>query len=270
MRHHLLAALAAVVALGGCSKTEESSAPARVAALAPQSKAAMGGPAEQRTMAYEHAIHVDAREDQVVAIYDAAQQACRAAVADACVVLESSLTTGQRVSATLGFRAKPAGIEKIVAALGAQGNVISKSTTAEDLAAPLEDSARKLAMLTDYRAKLESLRGRANLDVDALIKINKELAQVQSDIEARAGERAHLVNRVETEVLRVSIAATNSRAFWKPVGQALGQFASNLSEGISSVITGLAYLLPWALTLWALVWGVRKLLARWKRRKANA
>jgi hypothetical protein len=273
MRHHLLTALCVAIALGGCSKKEEYSGSAPAAAMAPASaprQAQEGHTPAKRTMAYEHSIQVDAAEDKIAAVYEAAQAACVAVAADGCVVLESNLSTGEYASASLKFRAKPEGIQKLVAALGSTGNVISKTTRAEDLASPLEDSAKQLAMLQDYRSKLEALRGRAGIDVDALIKVNKELAQVQSDIEAKAGERSHLVRRVETELLHVNINTTESRSFWMPISRALGRFSSNFSDGISSVIIGLAYLIPWGLTLLVMGWGVRKLWGRMKRRPPTA
>lgn len=270
MRYRVLIILAMLSAIVGCSRKEEPAGLGREAAPA----AAMSAPAapgqaaaKRRTMAYEHLVRLDAAEDKVPGIHQSAEAACRAAVEDQCEILESSLNTGRHVNARLKFRAKPAGIQKLLAALGAQGNVVSHSTTAEDLAGPLADNDKKLEMLLDYRAKLEALRTRAASDIDALIKVNKELAQVQSEIEAASGEKARLNRRVDTEILMVDISPDHSQSFWRPIGDALTDFGGNLSHGVSSVVTGLAYLLPWGLTLGALVWVVRKL---WRRRRKEA
>lgn len=217
-----------------------------------------------RTLAYEHFLTIDADDQKVPAIFEAGQAACRQAVAEACVILSSRLDTGRESSASLKFRATPAGIRQLVAALSTQGEIASQSTTAEELAGPLEDSARKLAMLTEYRTKLEALLARAGNDVDALIKLNRELSQVQGELEAQAGTRAGLVQRVETETLAVTIAPNEHRGFWQPVGSALSEFATNLSRGISGAITGLAYLLPWVVVVLAAAWVGRKL---WRRRR---
>src|SRR5262249_51799679 len=167
-------------------------------------------------LAYQHSITIDTEEQKVGAVFEAAQTACREASADLCVLLESHVSTVRSASASLKFRAKPSGIQKLIAALAMQGEVTPQSTTAEDLASPIEDTAKKLAMLTDYRVKLEALHGRASRDVDALIKLNRELAQVQSDLEAMSGTYAHLMQRVETEILNVSIVAEHNQAFWRP------------------------------------------------------
>jgi hypothetical protein len=138
--------------------------------------------------------------------------------------------------------------------------------TAEDLAKPIADSKKKLEMLNDYRSKLESLRTRASTDVDALIKVNKELAEVQSAIEAETGTDSELMQRVDTELLNISISSQAQRAFWRPISDAFTDFKSNLSDGISSVVTALAYLLPWGLTLLILGLAGRKLWLALKRR----
>src|SRR3990172_833080 len=200
-------------------------------------------------MAYEHSIRLDVEEAKIASVHEAAEAACRAAAAEQCVILMSQLDTGRDVSAALKFRATPSGIRDLIAAIGSQGDIISQSVTGEDLATPIEDSAKKLAMLTDYQSKLEALEERASSDIDALIKVNKELASVQSDIEAMTGHRAHLIERVETELLNVFISSTYNRSFWKPITTALSDFGHNLSEGIESAIYGVAFLLPWSLIL---------------------
>ncbi len=259
-RTHALA-LVVLLAAVGCSVKDSASTNTNTPA---SGDAAPTGNAN-RSMAYQHTISIETDESKVPAIFGMGQAACRdAAEADACVVLESHLKTGRQNYASLKFRAKPAGIQKIIAALGQQADVTDKSTTAEDLAGPIDDAAKKQAMLTDYRSKLEALRGRANTDVDALIKVNRELAQVQSDLEAINGKHAHLVQRVETETLSVSISSAQHRSFLSPIKLALFDFGANLSQGISSAITGLAYLLPWGCVVGVLAWGARKL---WRRRQ---
>lgn len=250
--------------IAGCSKQEESSAIAQMAS----EKVATDSPSGY--MAYQHSIHLDTKESKVVAVYEAVQAACRAAVADQCVVLVSNINTGRDIGAELTLRAKRAGIQKLVAVLSAQGELISQSTMAEDLASPIQDTAKKLAMLNDYRSKLEALRGRASSDVDSLIKVNKELAQVQSEIESISGERAHLLQRVDTEILRVAITSVQHMSLWKPISAALADFSLNLAQGTSSAITAIAYVLPWSVILFVITWISHKLWRRARRSKQHA
>ncbi len=259
LMRRLLLPLLILMVVSGCGMKVESAA----MAPAPAKEQTPGGKTPS-FLAYEHSLSVDTEEQKVVTIVEAAQAACRQAADELCAVLESRVSSGRAASASLKFRAKPNGIRKIVAALSKQADVTNQSTTAEDLEAPIADAAKKLAMLKDYRSKLEALRGRASNDVDALIKVNRELAQVQSELEASEGRHARLVQRVETEILNVFIRSVEHRSFWRPIGFAVSDFGGNLSEGISIAITGIAFLIPWVIVLIIVVWGSRKL---WRRRK---
>lgn len=259
MRYHLLALLM-LLTLSGCANKEEplgSDTPAR----------ATSPTAPGRYLAYEHTIKMDAPEAKIARIFEAGQAACRNAAQDLCTVLASQISSGRYASATMKFRAKPAGIRKLIAALGAQAELKSQSTRAEDLEGPIADASKKLAMQKDYRAKLEALRERASADVDALIKVNRELAQVQSELEATTGTHAHLMQRVDTEILNVSIDTRHSQSFFTPISHALADFGTNLSQGVSGAIIGVAYLIPWALILSFIFWIGRKL---WRRRKSGS
>lgn len=101
------------------------------------------------------------------------------------------------------------------------------------------------------------------------IRSNKELAQVQNDIEARDGEMARLRQRVETGILHVHLDAVHHRPFMRPVSRALAHFTSHLSEGLSSAITGLAYVIPWSITLFVFAWSAGRLWGRSKRARAR-
>lgn len=253
-----LIALLVFILISGCSKKEHSPLEAVVINEVNPSKA-------DRYLAYEHTIRIDADEQKIRAIYEAGQAACREASSQLCTVLESRISNGRKAYASLKFRAKPGGIKLLIAALGNQGDVTEQTTVAEDLAAPIGDVTKKLAMLNDYRSKLEALRGRASADIDALIKVNRELSQVQSELEENTGSHAHLIQRVETEILNVNIGAHRNQSFWSPISNAFSDFGSNLSEGASTAITGIALMTPWALIIFFLSWVGRKLWFRWKR-----
>jgi hypothetical protein len=260
----LLIALLLLGAIAGCSSKDG----AATIANTPSSRAAADS--ASRYLAYQHSIQIDTEERKVTTIYEAGQAACREAAIDLCTVLESRINTGRAAYASLKFRAKPSGIQKLNLALGKHAAITERSTSAEDLAAPIEDATKKLGMLNDYRTKLEALRGRASNDVDALIKVNRELAQVQSELEAITGKHAHLVQRVETEILNVTIRSDHNQSFWSPIALAMSDFGSNLSQGVSIAISGIAYLIPWALVFGLAAWVCRKLWRRRKQLKGNA
>ncbi|MDM4768550.1 DUF4349 domain-containing protein [Pelomonas sp. SE-A7] len=255
-----LAILLAALALVACSNKGNT----RVAAAALETKA------QQRsmTLAYEHSVSVEAEDDQVQDLFSSALASCKEAAAAKCEVLDSRIDTGKFSSASLKIRAAPEGIQSVLTKLDQHGQVTSRTTTAEDLATPIEDGAKKLTMLNDYRSRLEELRARAGANVDALMKVNQELARVQTEIEAAAGEQARLAKRVRTEVLNISIATRQARGFLRPIRESVAEFGDNLAQGIASAVSGVAFLLPWTLVLTPVLLLLRKFF--WRRRGANA
>ena len=245
--------------LTACGKKEES------AAYAPTRTSEASSDKVVKYLAYEHSLQIETNANKVITLFEKALAVCQEPSSSACTVMESQVSSGDDAYASLKFRAKPDVIKKIISALSQQADVTRQSTTAEDLEEPISDATKKLAMLKDYRTKLEALSGRASKDFDALIKVNSELAHVQSDIETLEGKHAHLMQRVETEILKVSIQSPHRHSFWQPIGQAVSGFGGNLSQGISNAVTAIAYLIPWAIVLIFTMWGGRKLWRRWKK-----
>ncbi|MEC5160534.1 MULTISPECIES: DUF4349 domain-containing protein [unclassified Janthinobacterium] len=198
-------------------------------------------------LAYAHSASVDTAEDGVRPLYDKLVAACKAEPADGCVLLDSELSSGRDVSARVSFRAAPAGVRRLLALASAGGELVSQSTEVEDLAGPIVDSNKRLDMLKQYQKKLQELERRAERDVDALIKVSRELATIQSELEQASGDNARLMERVNKDVLKVSIGTRMNRSFWTPVRRAMGDFSGNLSSGMAGAITGMAYMLPWIL-----------------------
>lgn len=253
------------LALAGCSSSSDDSSAGST--FAPRMQSA---DSPTRYMAYEHWLQLDVAEDRVAAVHHAAEAACLEAIQEQCVILNSQVATGREVSAQIKVRATAKGVRDIIAVVSTEGHVIQQSVSAEDLATPIQDSTRKLAMLEDYREKLEALRVSAKDDVDSLIKVNKELAEVQAELEAITGEQKHLMKRVNTETLSIHIAPVNASSFWRPIAQAIEDFGGNLATGVSSAITALAFIIPWSLVLLPFLWAGRSIWRRSKRSAAKA
>ena len=240
--------LAALIVCG-CAKKDDAST---LAGLGKAEKS------DNQFMAYEHSLSLNAEEENVKKMAEKADALCRNDRENNCTVLDLKLSTGSNVSAKLRLRAKSEGIRTIIKAISADGEVINQSTHAEDLAKPITDSSKRLEMLKDYQAKLVNINARARADIDSLIKISKELASVQSEIESVAGEKAHFMQRVNTEILNISIDSRRKNSFWKPIVSAMSEFSTNLANGISSAITAVAYLLPWLVVILGVVWVGRR------------
>lgn len=224
--------------------------------------AAPAAEARDQYLAYEHTVAVDAGEGAVKPLFDKLVAACAADRDHHCSVLNSSLQGGRYEGAQLRLRAATAGINKLLALAAAGGELARQETRVEDLARPVADNVKRLEMLRAYQQKLTELERRPALDADALIKLSKEQASVQADLEEATGQNAHLMTRINLDILNVDIQSRNQQSFWAPIRHAFAEFNSNLSSGIASTVTGVAYLLPWLLVLSLCWWLGRKL---WRR-----
>jgi hypothetical protein len=224
--------------------------------------AAPASEARDRYLAYEHTIAIDVEEGAVKPLFDKLIEACAADRENSCSVLNSTLEGGRYEGAQLRMRAKTAGVNKLLAMAASGGELARQETRVEDLARPVSDNAKRLEMLRSYQQKLSELERRPSLDADALIKLSKEQANVQAELEEANGQNAHLMARVNLDILTVQIQSRNQQSFIAPIRRALIEFRSNLSSGIASMVTGVAYLLPWLLVLSLCWWLGRKL---WRR-----
>ncbi|MBI3898019.1 MAG: DUF4349 domain-containing protein [Gammaproteobacteria bacterium] len=245
----------------GCSGKEANPQAGR---FAESPVAAEADGARNKYLAYEHSISVDTTEDGTSSLYEKIISTCKADKPNGCTLLDSNLTTGRSISAQIKIQAKPAGIKNIIGIVSAGGELINQATHVEDLALPITDNNKRLEMLKQYQLRLMKLEQKANNDVDALIKVSKELATVQSEIEQAAGQSVYLLERVNLEVLTISIGTHINRSFWSPIANAVADFSGDLSNGISSTVWALAYILPWSIILLIFVVIVRKL---WRRKK---
>jgi Domain of unknown function (DUF4349) len=264
--------LVALAALAACGKQ----APAGSGANAPSPEGLIAGrpaapDADKRraTLATRRRVDMQVAADAVAPLFGTTQAACNAEAASECVVLKANLSTEERPHAELKLRAAPAGIARLLARLRGNGGVVAESADSEDLAAPVVDTERQMAMAREYRDSLLALRAKGSNDIKTMMSVNEELARVQSQLEWATGERAHLQQRIATETLDVGIAAAgeSERRAWTPLSRALHEFGANVGDAAGSALTFVAYALPWALVLLPLAWGVRWL---WQRRRPRA
>ncbi|MGK5027660.1 DUF4349 domain-containing protein [Janthinobacterium sp. RB2R34] len=227
-----------LIALAGCGSKGEAGGQSSAARLQGKEKGA-------EFLAYEHSVGVDTSEARVQPLYEKVVAACKADTANGCMLLDSSLDSGRYMQARISLRAKPAGIVKLVALVATEGELTSQGTKAEDLGRPVLDSRKRLEMLRQYQAQLQELEKRSGNNVDALIKVTKELATVQTELEEATAANSLLMQRIDTDLLNVAISAQGKRSFWSPVKRSLGNFTENLSEGTANAITALAFILPW-------------------------
>lgn len=220
---------------------------------------------QQQFLAYEHNLTLDVADDQVAAQHARLLKLCADVAQAGCTLLESRLdVTSERAQGTVRMRVVQAAVSSMLAAVGRLGTVASQATTVEDLAQPMADADKRIAMLTAYRTQLEALRAKSSQDIETAMKIAKEWTQVQTELESVTGERTFLLKRVQTELVTISIQSIQTRPVAEPIRDALVAFSTHVAEAVAGLITFVAYALPWGVGLGGVVMGGRKL---WKRRQ---
>jgi Domain of unknown function (DUF4349) len=251
----------ATAAAAGCSSHNAQRYPALAASalkVYPES-----GP---NTLSREHSAEIEVPEADLPASFRRVADRCAADSAHHCVILQSDLSSGQFASGLVKLRIDPSGVEDLLSFASSLGGLQRRSTKAEDLADAIADTHSRIEMLTAYRKQLLDLQAKAAANVDAAIKIAGELSTVQTALEKASGEAAYQVKRTTTEIVSIDFVVSAHRAFWRPVGDAAGDFLQNLASGIAQAITAVAYIVPW---LFVIVPGLYLLRFLWRRRGRN-
>ena len=212
-------------------------------------------PPPQRTgrmLAYAHTVFVELDKETLPGRVAAVQNACTESKTFACELLDVA-SEGERgvPSGSLRMRVAPSGVEPLIALAAKGGDATRRTTHAEDLAEPVADTERELALLNTHRDRLAEFMKSKDLKVDQLITVSKELATVQSQLGELGATRANLERRITTEILIINLTVPVAVASREqhPVRDAVRQFGSVLFEALAGVITFLAVLIPWLLVI---------------------
>lgn len=231
----------------------------RSAELAISDETSSGG-----TLAIEHDVTVELPDDDIGKAHQAVLDSCRANTESPCTVLESTVGHGDISMGSLRMRVGPKAVEPLIALAGTFGDVTRRTTRAEDLAKPILDTDKRLAMLEAYLEDLLRLRQQSRQEVEALIRVAAEIAKTQSELDAAKAEQAQLRQRVELQILEIRFFSEQLGSFGSTIGEALKEFGMNLGSGIAQAIIGFAFLLPWLVILIPLLFLLRRLWRKYK------
>jgi hypothetical protein len=256
-----LACLAGLVCLSGCSAKhpQESDPPPPIAGKI-LFRASSAQPAGLH-LAYHHEIGLALPAASLRRHFTAARDRCTNDAALHCILLAASLDAGARAaapdgdapSALLRLRLPHDQLANFANALtdplpGERSDVVAvvrQSTTADDLSRPIEDAARRLAQLSDYRARLNALAARPDTKVDDLVKIASELSQVQSEIESAQAQQRDLGLQVDTEALDIDFSTARQDVAFSPVSQAWSRAGETFWQSVAAAIDFTIAAVPW-------------------------
>lgn len=265
-------AIAVLLALAGCDRDKSSDtvnamaympAPASAPAPARMMMANKQEPApEGPKLAYSHDLSIETKTDTVKPRFEQVRDACLSAAVPGCVLLRADIAEqgydkGRHPVATLSVRLTHEAVapfEQAVLKLlpGEQASdvaVISRSTSAEDLTAVIQDGARRVAQLSDYRDRLTQLAKRTDAKVEDMIRVEGEISTTQSQIEELTAEQTRLNQRVATELETVQITGrvtvgrgSDFAETWQRAGELLDR---TMADALGFLITAV----PWVIAI---------------------
>jgi hypothetical protein len=218
-------------------------------------------------LSYEHKLYVKLQRDALAVKYKTLTDHCAADRSNNCTILESELTSGDYSYAKIKVRIAPAGVETFLKVAGKNGEITSESTSVEDLSTQIFDTEKRIKLLQTYQIDLLELQKQAKGDIDSLIKVSQEIANVQSQLEDFSGSNQKLLQRVDMDIINIHLSTNTQDSFSQPIVDALDEFKSNLAEGIAGAITGTAYLIPW-LTILLSIFLLSRFIWRKLKRKS--
>jgi predicted house-cleaning noncanonical NTP pyrophosphatase (MazG superfamily) len=267
---------AAAPAMAGADVAPESirvSAARAPGPAQPDGPAALPDAAPATLIAYSYATSIELPAKRVIELRDAHLKACNDAGVQRCQLLgTSSNTSGEEtITAELRLRGEPQwlagfreGLTADVAKL--EGRIISNSIGSEDLTRQIIDTEATLRAQTKLRDRLEELLAKHQGKLADLLEVERELARVQGEIDARASELKVMRMRIAMSELVLSYVSRGvlvSDRTADPTLQALYDFLNVVSASFAALIRFVAGILPWLLLAVPLLW----LLRRWWRRR---
>jgi hypothetical protein len=275
------AGLAVLLALSGCDKSPSGPPTARMAAdWAPAPPlAAPDTTIQAAKLAYRHDLQLEMPAANIAPRYERAVKDCQENAALNCVILNAAIRMGDRTedaspSASLTVRLPHNAVAPFEAALlaplpgEASGDAVvrSRTTTAEDLANAIADVDRRQAQLSDYRDRLGALAKRDDVTVEDLIKIESELANTQSQLDTIAAQKKNLAQRVDTEIVAVSLDSPDKLGNVSgPIVVAWHQAGRVLGESTAVALSFTVAALPWLPIVAIVLLLLRLAFRRWRR-----
>lgn len=228
-------------------------------------------PQTETYLAYRYAYGLRAPAEAVRPLVQQHQQTCEAAGPSLCQIVNSNVTEAgsDRVSARLVIRAEPGWLTTFREGLEADaenagGEVTSSSQSAEDLTRPILDTQARLDAQIQLRERLTGLLDRQGANIEELIRVERELARVNGDIESATAQLRAMRARVSMSIADLTYQSEIrpiSQSTVNPVAEAFRDFAGIVLGGLAVMIRLIAGILPWLILIIPAVW----LLARWRR-----
>ncbi len=226
-------------------------------------------------IAYRHEMRLRFPPDTLVAGMQSHLAICEAAGQQVCQVLSTTVRQADSdyVNAMLRLRADPGWLEDfrvqtITDAQSAGGSLASAQSFSDDLTAQIIDVEARLEAQVALRDRLMELLQTEQANLADLIALERQLSEVQADLDARASVLAALRQRVDMSNLTLRYSPLRPDQLANPVARALSDSGYIFMDSLGTLIGFLIAVGPWLIIILPGLWyGVRFVGRAWRARK---
>ena len=241
----------------------------------PQQPNPISPSAQAMFLAYSYQMGLEIPSARLASVMDAHVRACQTAGPRLCQLVGANRAGDPESSmnGTLNIRGEPNWLRTFMGGVSAQvsaagGRVLSQATNTEDLTRSIVDTQAHLRAQTALRDRLQQLLQNRPGRLSDLLDVERELARVQGEIDATQSNLAVMRARVDMSELTITYQSAprsvGSDTF-EPLRQAFANFLGIVVGGFAAIIVLIAGLLPFAIVLVPIVWG----LLAWRRRSGG-
>jgi hypothetical protein len=262
MQRVLMIGACAAVLLAGCSKKSEDGAVTERSPAASAQTKSDPAPLMPR-LAYRHRYEMELPGAQISPLMSEHERACLRAGPSVCQVTGLTVRDegGGDIRGALNLRAIPTWLDAFRDGLknqaeAAHGKLLSSETDTEDLTTRMVDTDAEVRAKIALRDRLQALVAHHDGKLKDLVEIERQLAQVQGEIDAARSGRAVMSRQVAMSDLAVEYRSTPAFATsrtWSPVGSALRESSDIVAMVLAFMIRATA-LLGLPLTVGLVIW----------------
>ncbi len=176
---------------------------------------------------------------------------------------------GSRRRGTVSLRVRADAFERALAALKALGKVQSEHVSTNDITRAYTDLDARLQVKREAAVRVREILKNRTARLADVLAAEKQLSELVEQIESMEGERRYYDQQVALSTIAAELhepeSVTRPSAF-APLRQALRDSVYNLSASLGTFVTGLLYLLPWAIAAAATLLVVRRVRRRRRER----
>jgi hypothetical protein len=232
-------------------------------------------PAPILYLAYSYAMGLELPAQNLTGLVDRHVQTCQAAGPRLCQLIGTNVSGDPESSLTgyVSLRAEPGWLRTFMTGISAQtdaagGRILQNATNTEDLTRAIVDTEARLRAQTTLRDRLQRLLESRPGRLADLLEVERELARVQAEIDSVQSNLAVMRTRVAMSELTLNYQSAPKPLrgdTFRPLGEAFAGFLGIVVTGFAAIITIFAGLLPFAIVLVPMIWG----LLRWRRARGG-